>query len=144
MNIYKSNNTTIHKTQICIKTNKGDHRHQSAPQYPKFHLKVDHQQKHNLIFITKHNLTSTTKERKRKENKIKRKRKDNLISTNKQKEKERKEKGNRRVRTSIPGRILIVLKPCLSRMVLWRCEEHQLLLFTTHDWSRQLECRQRS
>ena len=40
MNIYKSNNTTNYKTQICTKTNKCDHSHQLAQQHPKFHHKM--------------------------------------------------------------------------------------------------------
>ena len=54
---HQSQNTNMHKN------NKGGHSHQSAQQYPKFHLKVDHQQKHNLISTTKHNIISTTKQK---------------------------------------------------------------------------------
>ena len=51
-----------------------------------------------------------------------------LISTTKQKQKQRKEEEGRRVRTIIPSRVLIVHKLPLSGMVLWRLEEHQLLI----------------
>ena len=48
-------NTTVHKKVI--------NSHQLAQKHPKLPLKVDHQQKHNLISTTKHNLISTTKQK---------------------------------------------------------------------------------
>ena len=39
----------ITKYNYAQKTHKGDNCHQLASQYRKFHLNIDHQQKHNLV-----------------------------------------------------------------------------------------------
>ena len=110
---------TQNKTHKKKTKKKGDHSHQLAQQHPKFHLKVDHQKRHNLISTTKHSLISTTK----------------------QKEwTERKRVEKRRVKTIILDQVLCDLNYALLRWCSRRLEEHQPILLVSQDSSPKLGC----